>query len=130
MPSNRGEYQRKYYKEHRNDLLLRARWWKETHPFYQAKRTQALKHEVLTHYGDGKLACIVCGETRLPCLSLDHINNDGYAERKKLFKRQQGGGGVQFYLKVKKAGFPIGYQTLCMNCQWIKRFAVKPDANY
>ena len=72
--------------------------------------------EILTHYGGGKLACVVCGEGRLACLSIDHINGGGTKHRKQM------GGGSAFYCWLKKQNYPKGYQTLCMNCQFVKRF--------
>lgn len=68
---------------------------------------------VLTHYGNGKLACLWCGEDRLPCLTLDHINDNGAEHRRQL------NGDVYHYLRKKD--YPEGYQTLYMNCQWIKK---------
>ena len=76
---------------------------------------RAMKIRVLTHYGHGKLTCVMCGESRIDCLSLDHINNNGYEHRKGT------GNGQKFYRWIIKNDFPLGYQTLCMNCQWIKR---------
>jgi len=80
--------------------------------------TQRIKAEVLTYYGGGKLACAVCGESRLPCLSLDHLNNDGSKERREL--------GIKtsrvLYYRLRKWEYPEGYMTLCMNCQYIKRY--------
>jgi len=29
--------------------------------------------------------------------------------------------GSRFYYWLRRQGYPEGYQTLCMNCQWIKR---------
>lgn len=56
--------------------------------------------------------CVVCD---LDMLSLDHINNDGAEE-----KRNGRGSGRGLYTKLKKAGFPEGFQTLCQNHQWKK----------
>lgn len=78
------------------------------------KYNKKIKELVLTHYGQGKLACLFCGEERLDCLSLDHINNDGWKDRSK------GHAGVRLYTKLYKEKFPLGYQTLCMNCQFLK----------
>lgn len=80
------------------------------------KRKQKIKVEVLTHYGGGSLSCIKCGETRLPALSIDHINGRGTEERKLLGKA-----GYGFYHWLKKQEYPDGYQTLCMNCQFVVR---------
>lgn len=90
-----------------------------------------LKIEVLTHYGNSKLACVCCGETELSFLTIDHINNDG-AEYRKLV----GKAGKMFYLWLKQNNYPKGVQTLCWNCQWGKRLCgtcphkkVKSNAN-
>lgn len=72
---------------------------------------------VLSHYGrDGNPICVKCGENRTVCLSIDHINGKGNLDRK-----QRGVGG-HLYFSLIKEGFPSGFQTLCMNCQWVKRF--------
>jgi hypothetical protein len=75
-----------------------------------------IKIEVLTHYGKGRLACMNCGFSDVRALSLDHIYNNGAEERGKLGKQ-----GTGFYYWLKKRGYPNGYQTLCMNCQWLKK---------
>jgi hypothetical protein len=82
------------------------------------EKNLALKREVLTHYGEGKCQCVKCLENRLACLSLDHINSDG----NKL--RQQGKDirGSGLYRQLRTQGYPNGYQTLCMNCQFVKRY--------
>ena len=67
---------------------------------------------VLTHYGNGKLACVKCGFDDVRALSLDHINGLNGAAREQILKLR---------LRLIREGFPGGYQTLCMNCQWIKR---------
>ena len=73
---------------------------------------QELKRRVLTHYGGGICACVRCGFADLRALSIDHINGNGHKERK---------GGIALYESLKQRGFPDGYQTLCLNCQFIKR---------
>jgi len=72
---------------------------------------------VLKYYGNGKAACIICGESRLACLSIDHIYGGGSKHRKVLGIRCS----ASFYRWLIKQGLPPGYQTLCMNCQFIKR---------
>lgn len=76
-----------------------------------------LKIDILTHYGNGKLACVRCGFSDIRALSLDHIDSNGAQERRDF--------GYQCshpnFLRLKRENYPSGYQTLCMNCQWIKR---------
>ena len=72
-----------------------------------------VKEEVLRHYGNGWLACVVCGYTDDRALSIDHIDNNGAKERK-------GINPGRFYFNLRNQNYPEGYQTLCMNCQWVK----------
>ncbi|KKN17539.1 hypothetical protein LCGC14_0964640 [marine sediment metagenome] len=81
----------------------------------QEKHNQ-LKREILTHYGGGKLACVRCGFSDIRALSIDHIDGGGSYQRRK--SRSTG----TFYNWLKKNHLPKGYQTLCMNDQFIKRF--------
>ena len=69
------------------------------------------KLEVIEHYGGGKLACVKCGFSDIRALSIDHIKAVGQ-------KRMNSG---YFYHWLRKNNYPEGCQTLCMNCQWIKR---------
>jgi hypothetical protein len=90
----------------------------------RAKR-YALKVEVLTHYGPkGALRCCWegCAVCDVDMLSLDHMNNNGASERKELYGTNKGiqGGSTRVYARVKREGFPLGFQTLCMNHQWKK----------
>jgi len=67
---------------------------------------------VLTHYVlNGKLQCAWpdCAIIDIDMLTLDHINDNGNVERK------QGNRTSAWYRKLKAAGFPDGYQTLCAN---------------
>lgn len=70
------------------------------------------REQVFAAYGGWKCTC--CGETEKLFLSIDHIENNGAAERRAgLYK----GGGSAFYAWLRKQNFPPGYQVLCMNCQ-------------
>ena len=75
-----------------------------------------IKLEVLSHYSGGIPHCNMCGESRMVCLSIDHINGGGDKHRKEI-----GGGGSVIYNWLRTNKFPKGYQVLCMNCQWVKR---------
>ncbi len=85
----------------------------------------ALKQEVLTYYGGGTCGCVKCAETRIACLSIDHIHGHGHRER----KARKLDSTHQFYTWLKNNNFPEGYQTLCMNCQFVKRFLNHEEKN-
>ena len=86
------------------------------HTPYAHKWREILRLEVLGHYGKGKVACVICGESRTACLSIDHINGRGAEHRRQIKVK-----GTTFYSWLRKREYPEGYQTLCMNCQWVKR---------
>ena len=81
---------------------------------------------VFEHYG---LECKMCGSKDYDKLVLDHINEDGKEERKKLGFTW---GGFMYYKWVVKNGYPAYLQTLCKHCNEIKsakyRKAKKEDA--
>lgn len=90
---------------------------------YQAKaQRQGVKLEVLTHYENGKLACVRCGFSDARALSIDHIDGGGkQAERQRK---------TSIYSWLKRRGFPEGLQTLCMNCQFIKKIENKEQLKH
>ena len=103
---------------------MRKRIYRSAHPekvfqqlIKQRDRDRKLKVEVLTYYGKDKCACVMCNESNLACLSIDHINGRGTRHRKGSLRTSH-----SFYLWLKKNDYPVGYQTLCMNCQFVKRF--------
>jgi len=94
-------------------------WARKNRRRIQAGRVgerKRLKEEVLTSYGNGVCSCVACGESQLVCLTIDHIDGQGFRHRKEI-KRH----GISFYRWLRQQGFPKGYQTLCMNCQFVKR---------
>lgn len=95
---------------------------KECHRRSQQQLRGRVKLLVLKYYGNGKLACVKCGFTDDRALTIDHINGGGSRHIKGL-KLQRG--GSSFYHWLIKNNYPVGYQTLCMNCQLIKRFENK-----
>ncbi len=78
------------------------------------------KTKVLTHYGNGKCVCVRCGFTDIRALSIDHMNGNGAAHR-----REIGYHSGDFYAWLIRNNYPKGFQTLCMNCQWVKRYESK-----
>lgn len=77
-----------------------------------------LRWEVLSTICESPIPyCQECGRTYLWHLTIDHVNDDGAEDRKKY-----GCGGLAFYAKLKKLGYPdmYKYQVLCHNCNLIK----------
>jgi len=98
----------------------RLRKWRLRHPGVEDARRLEVKREVLGHYGKGKCACVNCGEARMVCLSIDHIDGGGNKQRIGSLRTAD-----TFYRWLRREGYPSGYQTLCMNCQFVKRFQRK-----
>lgn len=94
--------------------------WCESCKSVKATQRIAVRKVVFNHYG---LRCACCGEDDFLALTIDHIRNNGAAHRRAL--RPEGSrfsGGQTFYLWLIKHGLPVGYQTLCFNCNCIKSF--------
>lgn len=118
------EYNLRSYEKHKEKHLLKNREWckknrerrRETQRLSARKRNRAFKECALKYYGDGKLKCVLCGESRIDALSIDHIYGGGNKERKKT-----GMIGPRFYKWLIDNEFPDGFRTLCMNCQFCER---------
>ncbi len=127
----RNEYHRNYYITHRDEILSRQKLHRETtterDTRYHRKYKRKLKQEVMSHYGGGRCICAICGETNLYCLSIDHINGLGAWERKEKRFRIWGG---NIYGYLRKEHYPLGYQVLCMNCNWIKWAIQRGDVDW
>ncbi len=101
----------------------RQEWRLKKGKKYQRERSrkdkQKLKRVVMSLYGN-KCAC--CWEKELVFLTMDHINNDGKAERKK-FK----GSSYAMYAHMRdlfykdKEQAQSRYQILCWNCNMGKQ---------
>ena len=77
-----------------------------------------IRVELLTYYGGGKLACVKCGFLDIRALCLDHIDGGGNQER----KEKDNNSSLTLYRRLKREGYPDGYQTLCYNCNIVKAF--------
>lgn len=127
------ETSRRWYEKHKDEVIARAKSYVQTHReqrrisslrYYYKHReqvraygrrfSQQRKVEVLTHYGNGKCACVECSFDNIKALTIDHIDGGGNEQRKKV-------GQKNLYNWLKSQDFPKGYQTLCMNCQFIKK---------
>jgi len=124
----RREYGKRYYQEHREEVDLKHKAYKKANidKYREWGRKHALAHnqrlklEVFTHYSRGLPQCANCSERRMSCLSIDHKNGRARTEKMKTGLR-----GVTFYRWLRTSNYPEGYQVLCMNCQWVKRFENK-----
>lgn len=103
----------KWREEHREEYNKRLREYMKPR---SKRETAEIKRRVLTHYSRGILACVKCGFSNIDALSIDHINGNGNQHRRELGDKR----GVKFYKWLIAEEFPEGYQTLCMNCQFIK----------
>lgn len=97
--------------------------------FCYSKRTYErairIKTTVVNHYTNGAMKCPLCIESRLECLTIDHINDDGKQERET--NKQT---GTNFYNNIIKNNFPSHYQVLCQNCNWYKECLRKRKNSY
>jgi hypothetical protein len=86
-----------------------------------------VKEEVLLHYGNGKIECNYCGYDNIDALCLDHINNDGAEQRKKMKISGRGTQGSNTYEVLRRLNYPDGIQILCANCNLIKEIQRKRE---
>lgn len=113
----RVAYQRKWEQEHREQRRKSERKRRATEDRghrqeLQRKSRQKLKMEILLHYSGGTPRCVRCLIDDINVLCIDHIEGGGYKERQGGISR----GGYSFYQRLKKLGYPKGYQVLCANC--------------
>ncbi len=83
--------------------------------------SRKLKLKIMGHYSNGTNQCACCGETMIEFLTIDHVHNDGAQHRKSLT--------MTLYAWLEKNNFPLGFQVLCMNCNFVKgKFGGCPHA--
>ena len=85
------------------------------------KHWHKIRERVLKHYGGENPKYKNCGFNKIECLDIDHINNDGAKQRKKIK------GTSAFYRWLINNNFPKGYQLLCKNCNWLKYLKSKEN---
>lgn len=100
-----------YAERNREQVLAKAKR-------YGAEKRKRIKDATFAAYGGYVCAC--CGETEQKFLTLDHVNNDGAAQRRAMYGNRQAAGYVTYAWLARK-GFPSGCQVLCMNCNHGKR---------
>lgn len=106
----RKAYMQRWYASHPGKTTAYAnRWIKK-----QGKgwRRRHLRERFFALYGD---ICNSCGFTDKRALQLDHVQGDGAKHRKKSKDN-----AIAYREAIRKHQ-PTRFQTLCANCNWIKR---------
>jgi hypothetical protein len=94
---------------------------------YSAVSRTKIKTDTFSYYSNGNIKCKNCSCKDLDILTIDHINGKGSSHRIEIFGDKKTG-GCRFYFWLKRNNFPNGYQVLCFNCQFRKRFIeMQPD---
>lgn len=95
-----------------------AERFKQCKTCFRAKQKEYKEELWQIIFGKYGKTCQCCGETERKFLTLDHINNDGAAQR----KRDGNKGGYALWLWLINNDLPEGFQTLCWNCNCAKGF--------
>ncbi len=136
MPYKNKEDRKKNYQEHKDEINNKRREnakkpevkekirkrqskWRENNRELANKRSREskkkyevkCKEEVFNYYGK---RCVCCGEKNPAFLTIDHINGNGNRHRKKIKEK--------ITVWLYRNNFPVGFQTLCFNCNWGKYF--------
>ena len=90
---------------------------------HKRRFNRALRQAVLIGYG---AVCASCGYNDVRALDLDHVNNDGGAERRAA-NGNTGGHNWKTYPVAIDEGFPPRFQLLCRNCNWIKHLSYQSE---
>ena len=127
----------KWRKNHRKKVNAHNRNYYHTHPEIRIKKKelarinrpkyyQKLKKLVIAHYSNNTFKCNCCKETEYLFLTLDHINNEGWKHRRELSGKNWKAGSDRTYAWLRRNNFPAGFQILCHNCNWGKRYGICP----
>ena len=81
------------------------------------KYRKKMKTQIINHYSNGTGKCVRCGVDDIDMLCLDHINGNGNGHRRSIGITS----GYKFYRWLIANNFPLGFQTLCYNCNMKKR---------
>lgn len=111
-----------YYLKNSQKLKERTQLWKKKNKKKVIEMSKQyrmeLKLEALRSYSKNRIIkCVCCGEKEIDFLCLDHINNDGFKER----KNRSIGASFSKWLKVKNYPKNLNLQVLCFNCNFSKR---------
>ena len=120
-------YHRDYSARNSAVRVAKATEWNKANPV--RRRENALNHYYRLYdaafQAYGGYRCVWCGIDDPIVMTLDHIANDGAAQRRALRKT-----GAAFYKWLRDEGYPAGFQVLCMNCNHAKmrNRGVLPDS--
>jgi hypothetical protein len=123
MSEKANKIYRNWYNNHKEEYrpkkaALMKKYRSEDPEKYAAQSRKAKEKERETLFEMYGHVCAACGFADKRALTLDHKLNNGNKERKALGMRGP-------YRRAKKEYRPDEYQTLCMNCQFIKRVEAK-----
>ena len=111
----RKEYHRNYMRRYRTNMGCSRR---PSDKVTRRNGDKELRLKLLDYYSKGTMLCTHCGFSDVRALTLDHLNNNGREENKRLGIKTS----AVLYRRLRKQDYPDGYMTLCMNCQFIKRY--------
>ncbi len=114
------KYNAEYRRTHKEKLQAKYQAYKERGLLLNIKRLKINKVDIISYYSNGTMKCLKCGFDDIRALQIDHINGGGTKHRREL-----GRTGDAFYRWLRLNNYPEGYQVLCCNCNWIKRFENK-----
>lgn len=119
------KYKREWYNkpENRGKILEKLREYRENNKeiLNEKKRKRSreerrvMRLAALEYYSKGSMDCECCHENNIEFLTLDHIDGGGGKHRKELKKK---GIGSNFFIWLRKQGYPSGLRVLCMNCNF------------
>jgi hypothetical protein len=112
--SCRNERRREARKEKRGYYATERERGHDAHLLASRRLYYRYKAKVFAHYGGEHPAC-KCGFDDPRALSIDHVDGGGSQHRKTLK-------GISIHKWLVAQGYPEGFQILCMNCQYIKRW--------
>jgi hypothetical protein len=120
----KGCYRARYAADPEGCNAATLRWREEHRDQWNAarrRRHDRLRREVIAAYGG---ACTCCGEEEEAFLSLEHLDGVPDEHRRANGERKS---STDIYALVRRAGFPLDYTVLCMNCNTAKgRYGVCP----
>jgi len=112
------KYHKKYYAENREKIIKKSRLWAYENRGRNLRNSKMYRmryrKKIQNLLGN---KCIVCGENDWRILEIDHVNNDGYKERKEI------GCSYTAYRRIYN-DIKVGskrYQLLCSNCNMRKK---------